>query len=160
MSDLFGVIGVFESPDAVRKAASRLRESGYRSFEAYTPYPVDGLQDIIHPGPSRFLPLFMFGGAVFGACWGYWIQAWGEVVNYPINVGGRPYNSWPAFMVGTFEFMVLCAVAAGLFGLLCGVRPAEALSPDLRGQELRARIARPVPHLRRAPKTRASTRNP
>lgn len=118
MSNLFGIIGVFDSPDAVRNAASRVRDEGYRSFETYTPYSVEGLEEIVHPGPKRFLPLLMFGGAVFGAAWGYWIQVWSEVVNYPINVGGRPYNSWPAFMVGTFEFMVLCAVAAGLFGLL------------------------------------------
>jgi Protein of unknown function (DUF3341) len=129
VSSTFGIIGVFDSTDAVRNATIRVRERGYREFETYTPYPVEGLEDIIHPGPKRFLPLLMFGGAVFGAVWGYWIQAWGEVVNYPINVGGRPYNSWPAFMVGTFEFMVLCAVAAGLFGLLAASRLPKLYHP-------------------------------
>jgi hypothetical protein len=118
MTGLFGIIGVFRTPDALRNAVTRVRDSGYGAFEAYTPYPVEGLQEVINPGPKRLLPLLIFGGAVFGAAWGYWIQAWGEVVNYPLNVGGRPYNSWPAFTVGTFEFMLLCAVAVGLFGFL------------------------------------------
>lgn len=118
MTALFGIIGVFETADAVRNAAEDLRRSGFRAFEAYTPYPVEGLEQIIHPGPKPFLPLLMFGAAILGALWGYWIQYWDEALNYPLNVGGRPYNSWPAFTVGTFEFMLLATVAAGFFGML------------------------------------------
>lgn len=129
MSDLFGVIGVFDTPDAIRNAAIRVRDQGYRVFETYTPYPVEGMEEIVHPGPNRFLPLLIFAGAVFGASWGFWIQFRGEVVNYPINVGGRPYNSWPAFIVGAFEFMLLCAVAAGLFGLLAASRLPKLYHP-------------------------------
>lgn len=129
MSELFGVIGVFDSPHAIRHAARSARDSGYRHFETYTPYPVEGLDEIIHPGTKWGLPALMFGGAVFGAAWGYWIQAWGEVVDYPLNVGGRPYDSWPAFTVGTFEFMVLFAVAAGLFGLLAASRLPKLYHP-------------------------------
>jgi hypothetical protein len=129
MSSLFGVIGVFDTREAVRSAARRLRESGFRAFEAYTPYPVEGLSDIIHPGPKRFLPLLMFGAAILGAAWGYWIQYWGEAVNYPLNVGGRPYNSWPAFIVSTFEVMVLIAMTAGFFGLLAKSRLTRLYHP-------------------------------
>lgn len=129
MSGLFGIIGVFRTPDAVRNAAASIRETGYRKFEVYTPYAVEGVDEILHPGTKWGLPVLMFGGAVFGAAWGYWIQAWSEVVNYPLNVGGRPYNSWPAFTVGAFEFMVLCAVAAGLFGLLAASRLPQLYHP-------------------------------
>lgn len=118
MTKLFGVAAEFASPDAVRTAAEDLRQSGFRAFEAYTPYPVEGLDRIIHPGPKPLLPLLMFAAAVLGAAWGYWIQYWDEALNYPINVGGRPYNSWPAFMVGTFEFMLLVTIAAGFAGML------------------------------------------
>ncbi len=71
----------------------------------------------------------MFGGAVLGAAWGYWIQYWDEALSYPINVGGRPYNSWPAFTVSTFELLVLCAVAAGLLGLLWASRLPKLYHP-------------------------------
>ena len=129
MNALFGIIGVFASADAVKHAAVRVRDLGYRDFETYTPYRVEGLEQILYPGTRWGLPALMFGGAVFGAVWGYWIQAWSEVVNYPLNVGGRPYNSWPAFTVSTFEFMVLCAVAAGLFGLLAASRLPKLYHP-------------------------------
>jgi len=118
MKDLFGVIAVFDTAEAVKNAAARLRQQGYRAFEAYTPYPIEGLDQIIHPRPHRLLPGLMFAGALLGAAWGYWIQYWDEALNYPLNVGGRPYNSWPAFMVSTFEFMLLAAIAAGFFGML------------------------------------------
>ena len=118
MKDLFGILAVFRTTDAVTNAAARLRRSGYRAFDAYTPYAVEGLNRIIDPGPKRFLPLLMFAGAVMGAAFAYWIQYWDEALNYPLNVGGRPYNSWPAFAVSTFEFMLLAAVAAGFFGML------------------------------------------
>lgn len=134
MSSLFGIIGVFDSPEAIRHAAARVRSEGYRIFETYTPYQVEGLDEIVRPGPRRFLPLLIFGGAVFGAVWGFWIQVWSEVVNYPINVGGRPHNSWPAFMVGTFEFTVLCAVAAGLFGLLAASGLPKLYHPLFEGR--------------------------
>jgi Protein of unknown function (DUF3341) len=118
MKGLFGVVATFKTPDAVKTAAAHLRQSGYRRFEAYTPYPIEGLDEIIHPGPKLLLPVLMFGAAVFGAAWGYWIQYWDEALNYPLNVGGRPFNSWPAFAVGTFEIMLLITIAVGFFGML------------------------------------------
>ena len=122
MTSLFGVVGVFDTAEDVKNAAVRLRQQGYRAFEAYTPYPVEGLDRTIHPGPHRLLPRVMFGAAILGAAWGYWIQYWDEALNYPLNVGGRPYNSWPAFMVGTFEIMLLVTIAAGFFAVLAASR--------------------------------------
>jgi hypothetical protein len=129
MKDLFGMIAMFATPTAAKNAAAHLRQAGFRAFEAYTPYPVEGLGEIIHPGRKPFLPLLMFVGAILGAAWGYWIQYWDEALNYPLNVGGRPYNSWPAFIVGAFEFMLLVAVAAGFFGLLAASRLPKLYHP-------------------------------
>jgi hypothetical protein len=126
---LFGLTGTFASPDALTEAARQLRSLGFREVEAYTPYPVEGLDEVLRPGRRMWLPLVIFLGAVFGAVWGYFIQYWDEALNYPLNVGGRPYNSWPAFTVGTFEFMVLCAVAAGFFGLLVFCRLPRLYHP-------------------------------
>jgi hypothetical protein len=129
MKELFGVIAVFDTPDAVKDAADHLRRSGFRAFEAYTPYPIEGLNQIIHPGPKFRLPIVMFVAAILGAGWGYWIQYWDEALNYPLNVGGRPHNSWPAFMVSTFEFMLLVTVAAGFFGMLAASRLPKLYHP-------------------------------
>jgi hypothetical protein len=129
MTSLFGVVAVFDTAEDVKNAAARLRQQGYRAFEAYTPYPVEGLDRIIHPGPRRLLPRVMFGAAVLGAAWGYLIQYWDEALNYPLNVGGRPYNSWPAFMVGTFEFMLLATIAAGFFAMLAASRLPRLYHP-------------------------------
>ena len=127
--DLYGVLAAFKTPEAATKAAERLRASGFHAFDAYTPYPVETLNEIVRPGPNLFVPLFMFAAAVFGAVWGYWIQYWGEALSYPINVGGRPFNSWPAYMVSAFEFMLLCAVTAGLLAMLFGSRLPRLYHP-------------------------------
>jgi hypothetical protein len=129
MKDLFGIIAMFDTPDAVKNAAAYLRQAGFRAFEAYAPYPVEGLGEIIHPGPKPLLSLLMFVGAVFGAAWGFWIQYWDEALSYPINVGGRPHDSWPAFVVSAFEFMLLAAIAAGFFGLLAASRLPKLYHP-------------------------------
>jgi hypothetical protein len=118
----FGLIGVFTTPEAVTAAARQFHSLGFRAVEAYTPYPVDGLDEAVQPERRNWLPAVIFAGAVAGALFGYLLQYWAEAVSYPINVGGRPYNSWPAFTVSTFELTVLCAVAAGFFGLLIGCR--------------------------------------
>jgi hypothetical protein len=134
MKNPFGMIAMFATPEAVKNAAAHLRQAGFRAFEAYTPYPVEGLGEIIHPGRKLFLPLLMFAGAILGAAWGFWIQYWDEALNYPLNVGGRPYNSWPAFIVGAFEFMLLVAMAAGLFGLLAASRLPKLYHPIFEAQ--------------------------
>ncbi|MBV8333978.1 MAG: DUF3341 domain-containing protein, partial [Alphaproteobacteria bacterium] len=108
---------------------------GFVRVEAYSPYPVEGIGELIHPGRKAFLPLLMFAAAVAGACWGYFIQWWDEAWDYPLNVGGRPHNSWPAFTVGGFEFTALCAIAAGFFGFLAFCRLPRLYHPVLNAPE-------------------------
>lgn len=122
MSELFGIIATFEDPESIKRAAVDLRRSGFEAVEAYTPYPIEELGQIIRTSHRSILPLTIFLGAFVGGAFGYWIQYWAEALNYPINVGGRPYNSWPAFIVSTFEFMLLFAITAGFFGLLAASR--------------------------------------
>jgi len=116
------IIAVFDTPEAILKAARHLRELGYRAIEAYTPFPVEGLDEALQTGRKILLPLVIFAAAVVGLCCGYLIQLWGEAWSYPINVGGRPYNSWPAFAVSSVEIMLLFAVTAGFLGLLVACR--------------------------------------
>jgi hypothetical protein len=129
VSEPFGIIGVFETPEGIKDAARHLRALGFRAVEAYTPYPVEGLGELIQPGRKVGLPLLMFAAAVIGAAWGYFIQYWDEVIDYPLNVGGRPHNSWPAFVVSSFEFMLLITITAGLFLLLASCRLPRLYHP-------------------------------
>ncbi len=129
MSDLYGMLAVFRTPDAATNAAAHLRQSGLEAVEAYTPYPVEPLNRIVRPGAKLILPAVMFAAAVFGAGYGYWIQYWDEALDYPINVGGRPYHSWPAFIVSAFEFMLLVTVAVGLFAMIAASRMPKLYHP-------------------------------
>lgn len=129
MSERYGTIAVFATADALRQAAARLRDLGFHAVDAYTPYPVEGIADIVRPRRQVVLPMLMFAGAVAGAAWGYWIQYWDEAVDYPLIVGGRPYNSWPAFAVGTFEFMLLVAIFVGFIGILAASRLPQLYHP-------------------------------
>lgn len=122
MGEFFGIIATFRKPEEIKRAAAQLRQSGFEAFEAYTPYPIDELAAVIHPTRKPILPSIMFIAAVVGAACGYWIQFWGEALSYPINVGGRPYNSWPAFTVSAFEIMLLTSIVAGFIGFLAASR--------------------------------------
>jgi hypothetical protein len=128
----YGVIGVFDNAPAMISAARHLRRSGFRAVEAYTPYPVVDLDEVLHSTAARrrlVVPLLIFAAAVLGGCWGYFIQWWDEALNYPINVGGRPPNSWPAFIVGSFQFMLLVTIAACTLLLLASSRLPRLYHP-------------------------------
>jgi Protein of unknown function (DUF3341) len=125
MSDTgaYGMMAEFATPAAVTAAARGLHLNGFRRMEAYTPFPVEGLDQLLHGRRRPLLPLFVFGGAAIGAISSYALQYWIAAIDYPLNVGGRPLNSWPAFTVSSFEMTVLFAVAAAFVGLLifCGL---------------------------------------
>ena len=112
-----GLVAEFESAAALLGAARRARAEGYLELEAYTPYPVEGLAEAV--GMRRtWLPLIVLGGAVAGAVGGFMLQYYLAVVDYPLNVGGRPLNSWPAFVPVAFEFMIAAAVTAAFVSML------------------------------------------
>lgn len=114
---LYGVMAEFDNPTDLVAAARRTYESGYRRINGYSPYPIEELSEAI--GFTRTsLPLIVFIGGVLGGLGGFFMQYWMEVVDYPLNVGGKPYNSWPAFIPITFEMTVLCAAFAAVLGML------------------------------------------
>lgn len=114
---LYGVMAEFETPTDLAAAARRTYESGYRRINGYSPYPIEELSEAI--GFTRTsLPLIVLIGGILGGLGGFFMQYWMEVINYPLNVGGKPYNSWPAFVPITFECTVLCAAFAAVLGML------------------------------------------
>ena len=114
---LYGVIAEFAKPEALVHAVHAARKEGYQVIEAYTPYPIEELHDAIGHGPSR-VPLLVLIGGIAGGLFGFFLQYWTSAVDYPLNVGGRPYNSWVSFIPITFECTILFAGIAAVLGML------------------------------------------
>lgn len=114
---LYGVMAQFDSPSALVAAARETYAAGYRDINGYSPFPIEELTEAI--GFKRTtLPLIVLAGGVLGGLGGFFMQYWMEVIDYPINVGGKPFNSWPAFIPITFECTVLAAAFAAVLGML------------------------------------------
>jgi hypothetical protein len=114
---LYGVIAEFAGAPALVQGVHRARAEGYVVMEAYTPYPIEELNDAIGHGPSR-VPLLVLAGGVLGFLGGFFLQYWTAAVDYPLNIGGRPLNSWVAFIPITFECTILGAGIAAVLGML------------------------------------------
>ena len=114
---LYGVIAEFESPGDLVHAARKVYEQGYRRINGYSPYPIEELSEAIGFTHTS-LPLIVFIGGVLGGIAGFGMQYYMEVIDYPLNVGGKPFNSWPAFIPITFECIVLAAAFSAVLGML------------------------------------------
>ncbi|MDI3287977.1 DUF3341 domain-containing protein [Polyangium sp. 15x6] len=101
-----GIVGAFDTPEAIIRAAHELRKSGYRRLEGYTPYPLLDLERAIGRGRSR-IGFVVFPFAIAAAAGAYLVQWWTNGVDYPLNAGGRPAHAPPAFVPATFEMAVL-----------------------------------------------------
>ena len=99
------------------RAAQRAHDEGYRKMDAYTPFPIEELSEAIGFHHTR-LPLVVLIGGILGCLGGYGLQYWVAAIAYPVNVGGRPYNSWPSFIPITFETTVLVAALSAVLGML------------------------------------------
>lgn len=114
---IVGLLVEFDSADKLVEAAGRTEQAGYRHFECYSPYPVHGLAEAMNFRKTR-VPLLVLIGGIIGAIGGYGMQYWMSVIDYPLNIGGRPMNSWPSFMPVTFETTVLTAALFAVLGML------------------------------------------
>ena len=118
MSDnLYGIMAEFAEPEQLLRAARAAYQAGYRKMDAYSPYAVEGVAEAIGFTKTR-VPLIVLLGGICGALTAYGMQWYSAVIDYRLNVGGRPPHSWPAFVPITFELTVLFAAIAGLVGML------------------------------------------
>jgi hypothetical protein len=114
---LYGLMAEFESPTDIVAAARRAYEEGYRKMDAYSPFPIEELSEAIGFHRNR-LPLIVLIGGIVGCVGGFALCYWASVYAYPLNVGGRPLNSWPSFIPVTFETTILVAALSAVFGML------------------------------------------
>jgi hypothetical protein len=115
--DIYGLMAEFATPEQLLEAARQTHNAGYRRIDAFAPFPIEGLAHAIGFHRTR-LPLVVLLAGIVGAVSGFALQYYAAAVSYPINVGGRPLNSWPAFIPVTFEITILFAAGAAVFGML------------------------------------------
>lgn len=116
-SDIHGLMAEFSSADGLIAAADAARDAGYTRMDAYTPYPIEEVSEALALPRSK-VPLVTLIGGTIGALTGFFLQYWTQVFVYPINVGGRPHNSWPSFIVVTFELTILFASLSAVIGMI------------------------------------------
>jgi len=114
---IYGLMAEFSTRRELINAVKQARAAGYERMEAYTPYPIEELNEALGHHHSR-LPLIVLIGGIMGALGGFGLQYWTSVIAYPHNVGGRPLNSWIAFIPVTFETTILGAALAAVLGML------------------------------------------
>ena len=114
---LHGLMAEFDDARALVLATGTAYAAGYRRMDAYSPFPIEELHDAMGGRHSR-LPLIVLIGGLVGCFGGFLLQYWAAAIAYPVNVGGRPFNSWPAFIPVTFECTILVAALSAVLGML------------------------------------------
>ena len=114
---IHGLMAEFDDPSSLVAATERAHREGYRCMDAYSPFPIEELHDALGAHHTR-LPLIVLIGGLCGMLGGYLLQYWAAVIEYPLNIGGRPLHSWPAFIVPTFECTILLACISAVVGML------------------------------------------
>jgi hypothetical protein len=111
--EIYGLAAEFESDARLMRAAEEAYARGYRKMDGYTPFPIEGLGKAL--GKKNRIPLLVLCAGILGGCSAYFMEWFASVISYPINVGGRPLHSWPAFIPITFELTVLGASLTAFF---------------------------------------------
>lgn len=113
---LFGLMAEFEEHEELLAAARRAYAEGYRRMDGYSPFPIEGLAEALGHEYSA-IPLFTLAGGIIGGLGGYFMEWYAMARLYPLNVGGRPHNSWPNFIPIVFELTVLVASVSAFLGV-------------------------------------------
>lgn len=114
---LHGVMAEFDSSQEVVEAARSVMAQGFTKVEAYSPVPIEELNDLLHKTRTR-LPRFVLAGGLTGMAVGFGLQYWASVIEYPMNVGGRPQAAWTSFIIPSYELTILFAALAAAIGMI------------------------------------------
>jgi hypothetical protein len=113
---MYGLMAEFHTAEELVEAAHQVHAAGFHHVDAFTPYPIEEVSHALGLHRSK-LPLIVLGGGITGGLAGYFLQYWSQVLEYPLNIGGRPFHSWPAFIVPTFEMTILFAALSAVLGM-------------------------------------------
>lgn len=126
--ELFGILAEFETPATLFHGCEEIRDAGYKKWDAYTPFPVHGLEKAMGL-PASKVPWLVLVGGLAGASGGMFMQWWMSAVDYPLVISGKPLFSWPAFVPVTFELGILFAAFGAVFGMLALNRLPQPYHP-------------------------------
>jgi hypothetical protein len=116
-AELYGLMAEFGDATTLVEATRRARAEGYRRMDAFSPFPIHELFDALDAHDRR-LPLAVLGGGIAGMLGGFGLCYWTSVIAYPLNIGGRPLNSWPSFIPVTFETTILFAAFTAVVAMI------------------------------------------
>lgn len=114
---LHGVMAEFDSGQALVDAARQTMAQGFTKVEAYSPVPIEELNDVIHR-QRTILPKLVLAGGIAGMATGFALQYWASVIAFPMNIGGRPQASWTTFIVPSYELTILFAALTAAIGMI------------------------------------------
>ena len=114
---LHGLMAEYSTAQQLLDAAGMAHSAGFRAMDAYTPFPVEALSEVICDHHKSKVPLICFTGGAMGALAGFGLEYWTSAIAYPLNIGGKPYNSWPAFIPVLFECTILFAAFSAAIGM-------------------------------------------
>ena len=139
-SSLYGLLAGFETQQQVKDAAQRAYAAGYRKMDAYTPFPVKELPEALGHQKTKKVQLVFLLGGFSGLSIAYFLQGWSQSFAWPLDIGGKPPNSWPMFIPITFETTVLLSAICGFLGMLIFNRLPEPYHPVFNAPEFRRAI--------------------
>ncbi len=140
---IYGLLAEFDTPTQLVDAAKRVYSAGYRRIDTFSPFPIEEAWEAIGHHDRRLSAIVLAGG-IAGLLTGFALEEWVHTIAYPVNIAGKPLNSWPQFIPVMFELTILFAAIAGVLGMIGTERTAAAVSSRVQRRAVRARQPRQV----------------
>ena len=114
---LYGLLAEFDTPDELVAATRKVTAAGYTKTDGFSPFPIHDMSDALNFRERKVAPIILIGG-LCGLAGGWGLEYWSQVIAYPLNIGGRPFNAWVSFIPPAFETTILFAAFSAAIGML------------------------------------------